>query len=69
MSPDVVLECQECGRGSADSCMTMGKPLYHYYFRYYFSVTLRNQKTAFRIFKDFPFLFRNIIFHKNYSTF
>jgi len=30
MSPDVVLECQECGRGSADSCMTTGKPLYHY---------------------------------------
>ena len=30
MSPDVVLECQECGRGSADSCITMGHWFYHY---------------------------------------
>jgi len=34
MSPDVVLECQECGRGSADSCMTMGNGSYIYLQRY-----------------------------------
>ena len=31
MSPDVVLECQECGRGSADSCITTGHWSYIYY--------------------------------------
>jgi len=30
MSPDVVLECQECGRGSADSCITTGNGFYYY---------------------------------------
>ena len=30
MSPDVVLECQECGWGLVDSCMTTGHWFYSY---------------------------------------
>jgi len=30
MSPDVVLECRECGRGLADSCITTGHWSYIY---------------------------------------
>jgi len=33
MSPDVVLECRECGRGSANSCMTTGHWFYSYLYR------------------------------------
>ena len=40
MSPDVVLECRECGRGLADSCITTGKPLYHYCHRTDLSLVL-----------------------------